>query len=566
MARRYAASRFSSLFISLLAIAFGLVALAVLYQAVKTSTEGRSQARTGENILKQWEFNGKTVEGWVGRPHTTSVANGSLRMVIRKTKSVPDILQKTANISLPQGNKYLKLLISVGSDGKRSALPGSQVFAAPIEGFGNYSAPGESAPQGGGGGPTVVSGGEIVNDPEFVRSVQSNVVCTQDVNQCPDGSYVGRIGPSCIFAPCPSVPKPSIGQPVSPLYTVRAAVYYKLTSSKRWEKPLEFDVVADGSYREYLARFPEIATTTVERIRIAFPSGLRVGHVVLIDWIRLVGTIPPSPPSTGTPYTCGGFTGALCPSGYQCNVPYPASGGTCVPVDSRTPTPINTPYISPTPPPTYYPSPTSIVCKTGINSFGVSAPCDPSYTTATYVTYICMDGYRGTLGDGKTCQSVDMLNVQAQKICSGRSNCQPTGYITPTPYPTYYTTPYPVLSPSPLDPKGVVNPMSVNLEIRRGNILKALEVTLPPGYGYEFKGYPTAYGSGIDWYPQAGGNSGENNQNAVSSVNIRVRPDVPVGSYTGEAIIYYGKINPDRPVDDYSIKIPVTVTVGYQIR
>jgi len=28
-------------------------------------------------------------------------------------------------------------------------------------------------------------------------------VCTQDVKQCPDGSYVGRIAPSCEFAPCP---------------------------------------------------------------------------------------------------------------------------------------------------------------------------------------------------------------------------------------------------------------------------------------------------------------------------------------------------------------------------
>jgi len=28
-------------------------------------------------------------------------------------------------------------------------------------------------------------------------------VCTQDVKQCPDGSYVGRVPPSCEFAPCP---------------------------------------------------------------------------------------------------------------------------------------------------------------------------------------------------------------------------------------------------------------------------------------------------------------------------------------------------------------------------
>ncbi len=27
--------------------------------------------------------------------------------------------------------------------------------------------------------------------------------CTEDAKQCPDGSYVGRVAPSCEFAPCP---------------------------------------------------------------------------------------------------------------------------------------------------------------------------------------------------------------------------------------------------------------------------------------------------------------------------------------------------------------------------
>lgn len=29
------------------------------------------------------------------------------------------------------------------------------------------------------------------------------VFCTQEAKQCPDGSYVGRTGPNCEFAPCP---------------------------------------------------------------------------------------------------------------------------------------------------------------------------------------------------------------------------------------------------------------------------------------------------------------------------------------------------------------------------
>lgn len=29
------------------------------------------------------------------------------------------------------------------------------------------------------------------------------VACTMEAKQCPDGSYVGRQGPKCEFAPCP---------------------------------------------------------------------------------------------------------------------------------------------------------------------------------------------------------------------------------------------------------------------------------------------------------------------------------------------------------------------------
>lgn len=31
----------------------------------------------------------------------------------------------------------------------------------------------------------------------------NQVFCTQDVKECPDGSYVSRVPPTCEFAPCP---------------------------------------------------------------------------------------------------------------------------------------------------------------------------------------------------------------------------------------------------------------------------------------------------------------------------------------------------------------------------
>lgn len=43
--------------------------------------------------------------------------------------------------------------------------------------------------------------GIIVWPKFFVR--REKVFCAQDAKQCSDGSYVGRTGPKCEFAPCP---------------------------------------------------------------------------------------------------------------------------------------------------------------------------------------------------------------------------------------------------------------------------------------------------------------------------------------------------------------------------
>lgn len=34
-------------------------------------------------------------------------------------------------------------------------------------------------------------------------TVDEQVFCTMEAKQCPDGTYVGRQGPKCEFAPCP---------------------------------------------------------------------------------------------------------------------------------------------------------------------------------------------------------------------------------------------------------------------------------------------------------------------------------------------------------------------------
>ena len=38
----------------------------------------------------------------------------------------------------------------------------------------------------------------------FLGGIPPGVVCTMEAKACPDGSYVGRTGPDCEFAPCPT--------------------------------------------------------------------------------------------------------------------------------------------------------------------------------------------------------------------------------------------------------------------------------------------------------------------------------------------------------------------------
>lgn len=46
-------------------------------------------------------------------------------------------------------------------------------------------------------------GDEAVSEDVDLNNGGNSVVCTMDAKLCPDGSYVGRVGPNCEFAACP---------------------------------------------------------------------------------------------------------------------------------------------------------------------------------------------------------------------------------------------------------------------------------------------------------------------------------------------------------------------------
>jgi hypothetical protein len=43
-----------------------------------------------------------------------------------------------------------------------------------------------------------------------IQEVEKPIGCTLDAKICPDGSAVGRIPPDCEFAPCPTIPSPTV--------------------------------------------------------------------------------------------------------------------------------------------------------------------------------------------------------------------------------------------------------------------------------------------------------------------------------------------------------------------
>ncbi len=51
--------------------------------------------------------------------------------------------------------------------------------------------------------PAPIEGDEAVAPDEPVLNEDDAVMCTMDAMECPDGSFVGRVPPSCVFAACP---------------------------------------------------------------------------------------------------------------------------------------------------------------------------------------------------------------------------------------------------------------------------------------------------------------------------------------------------------------------------
>lgn len=140
------------------------------------------------------------------------------------------------------------------------------------------------------------------------------VACTLEARICPDGSAVGRVGPKCEFAACPSS-TPSKSGSCKPNFPVEVNSP-ELTASQNYAmecnlKQNKTDCEKVDIYNSFNKDFTK-------------PDGIND-----CDWIPV--SVTPLP-GGNSGKSCGGIAGIKCPSGMECKITdkYPDAMGTCV--------------------------------------------------------------------------------------------------------------------------------------------------------------------------------------------------------------------------------------------
>ena len=112
MAYSSKSSSFNKILILVFGIAFGFVALALVYQGAKTSSDIRSRAAQETRILKSWEFNGTTSEGWQQQPNTITVSGGYLNFTVMPNQAQMG-LENTTSFTIPTGIRNFQINLRI---------------------------------------------------------------------------------------------------------------------------------------------------------------------------------------------------------------------------------------------------------------------------------------------------------------------------------------------------------------------------------------------------------------------------------------------------------------------
>lgn len=270
MAINKKSSSFNKILLIVFGAAFGLVALALGYQAVKDSSDIRSRAATEGDVYKTWEFV-ESIEGWKAAGQNTLAANsGILSLTVKDSKKVPTLTQTAARVDMPQGKKYIVLYAGLDAGATPRLTPTLKPFVPPAAG-------------------TMVT--DVAIDDE------DQLACTLDAKSCPDGTYVSRMAPNCQFAPCANekpigIPKIPTVTPLPGSQAVTLQVYYKLSGQKWVKTPIVYQANLNRKVQRLSIALPdtlpEVGPVNIEKIRIVF-SSVKVGQSVLIDRVQLIG-------------------------------------------------------------------------------------------------------------------------------------------------------------------------------------------------------------------------------------------------------------------------------------
>ncbi len=341
-----------------LAVAFGIIALAMTYSAATRSTEQRSRASPApELIIKQWEFNGSTTEGWTPANFSSvRVVDGFLDAVYGKplTKENPNCNNYQCQNRLYSKSSGIWMITDCNNPNDRDGDDQLCNARGRVGSCGsqNFCCPGPKKKW-----TTDMSacGGSSATGPNLVNNSVGAAL--------PLGNkYLKfRLGVKDESKPIVLRREPGSSFTLSIMYTVEG---------KPVLKPLQVQGSADGQLHDYSVLFPEIAAITVTTLKLTFIN-LTPGRQVQFDWIRLTGV-----------------------------------------------------QLKPTPTPT-------ITCHGGLLSFRIEKPCTPDRKSALYGVYQCADGFSGRLYND-TCQTIDSLKQQAERICTSKSDC-PKRTPTPTP-------------------------------------------------------------------------------------------------------------------------------------
>lgn len=236
----------------------------------------------------------------------------------------------------------------------------------------------------------------------------------------------------------------------------------------------------------------------------------------------------------------------------------------------------------PTPTPTATPSPVSLSCsKVAVEGYLATSARSSEETvytvnsgskikltattnmTGTSVAWIIpgqVTGYRDSIGSFQYSYgpglSVDYIPnnlTQGEQVyyidgvvsnARASTHCPVTWLQVKRPNPT----PTPTAIPLGLQ----VNTKRIDVTVQAGNSVRALRVTSTGASGFQFYGYPTKYGPGINWLPASGGIIPGRSVDVV----IQVNSNVPPGVYSGTGIL----MNLTRQRIEIPVKIKVTRT------